>query len=107
MQQKEIRNKLTGAKMTFEQFHELNPEYKPRCYLPEIVEKAKTGKLKIEDVKNFYKLKGLTLDDFKDDTEVYSYNYWNFHHFGEFNEMSYIIEQHRKFILENYLKKKA
>lgn len=105
MRQKEIRPKFTGELMTLEEFHNLNPEFKERWYLPEILEKAKSNTLKLDDVKNFYKLKRLTLNDFKDDQQIYSYNYWNFHQGKGHTEMQYILDQHRLFILKNYLKK--
>ncbi len=76
--------------------------------LSDIERKAKGNFLKLEDVKTFYKLKGLSLNDFKDDQEVYSYNYFQMDEQIRscIGEMNYILEQHRNFILANIYKTK-
>jgi len=73
-----------------------------------IYKTAKGNYLKLSDVKMFYKLKGLTLNDLKDDIEVYSYNYFQMDEEIRkcIGEMNYCMEQHRNFILNNIYKTK-
>ena len=96
--------KLTGKEMTLEDFHAKNPEYKLKYDLHGIYDRAKRFKTTIEDAKQFYLIKGLSLDDFKDDFQFYSKEYQNQELIK--GEMLYITERFRKFIVENVFKNK-
>lgn len=103
----EIEIKLNGNEMTSEQYFAKYPEEKAKRELLEIFTKAKQGLVTFEDAKKFYKIKGLTGDDYKDDMQIYSHNYFAAHQDMGYSENSYCLEQHRKFILNNFLKNKA
>ena len=90
--------------MTIEDFHAKNPEYKLKYDLHGIYDRAKRYKTTIEDAKQFYLIKGLSLDDFKDDFQFYSKEYQNQKLIK--GEMLYITERFRKFIIENVFKNK-
>jgi hypothetical protein len=62
--------------ITIEQFFEKNPEYIQKKELSEIYGKAKTKKITIDDARQFYLIKGFTLNEFKDDMEYYSQNFY-------------------------------
>ena len=94
--------RLTGKEMTLEDFHAKNPEYKLKYDLHGIYDLAKRYKTTIEDAKQFYLIKGLSLDDFKDDFQFYSKEYQNQKLIK--GEMLYITERFRKFIVENVFK---
>ena len=96
--------RLTGKEMTLEDFHAKNPEYKLKYDLHGIYYQAKRYKTTIEDAKQFYLIKGLSLDDFKDDFQFYSKEYQNQKLIK--GEMLYITERFRKFIIENVFKNK-
>lgn len=96
--------RLTGKEMTLEDFHAKNPEYKLKYDLHGIYDRAKRFKTTIEDAKQFYLIKGLSLDDFKDDFQFYSKEYQNQELIK--GEMLYITERFRKFIVENVFKNK-
>lgn len=96
--------KLTGKEMTLEEFHAKNPDLKNRYSLNQIYIKAKEFKISIEDAKMFYKIKGLSLDDFKDDCEYFCI-LWN-KSSKVVPEIEYIKECFRRFILENIFKTK-
>lgn len=96
--------RLTGKEMTIEDFHAKNPEYKLKYDLHGIYYQAKRYKTTIEDAKQFYLIKGLSLDDFKDDFQFYSKEYQNQKLIK--GEMLYITERFRKFIIENVFKNK-
>ncbi len=96
--------RLTGKEMTIEDFHAKNPEYKLKYDLHGIYDRAKRYKTTIEDAKQFYLIKGLSLDDFKDDFQFYSKEYQNQKLIK--GEMLYITERFRKFIIENVFKNK-
>ena len=96
--------RLTGKEMTLEDFHAKNPEYKLKYDLHGIYDRAKRYKTTIEDAKQFYLIKGLSLDDFKDDFQFYSKEYQNQKLIK--GEMLYITERFRKFIIENVFKNK-
>lgn len=96
--------RLTGKEMTLEDFHAKNPEYKLKYDLHGIYDRAKRFKTTIEDAKQFYLIKGLSLDDFKDDFQFYSKEYQNQELIK--GEMLYITERLRKFIVENVFKNK-
>lgn len=100
--------KLTGKEITEQQFYNENPDQKIYSELRTIRNKALTNTLKLDDVKLFYTSKGLSLDDFKDDQEVYSYNYFQMDEEIRncIGEMNYILEQHMNFILANIYKTK-
>lgn len=98
---------LQGTEISLEEFLERNPEFKDKLKLATILDKCKNSTLKLDDVKEFYKIKGLTLNDFKDDCEVYSYNYFTFQQGKGFKEMQYILEEFRVWIIRNiYFSKK-
>jgi hypothetical protein len=97
--------KLTGKEITLEEFHSKNPELKDRYVLNQIYQKAKEFKISIEDAKTFYKVKGLSLNDFKDDCEYFCV-LWN-KTSKIVPEMDYIKECFRRFILENIFKTKT
>lgn len=62
--------------ITVEQFFEMNPEYKMKKELTELFHKAKSNKIVLSDAKKFYNIKGFNDNDFKDDMEFYSKNYF-------------------------------
>lgn len=96
--------RLTGNEMSLEDFHAKNPEYKLKYDLHGIYDRAKRFKTTIEDAKQFYLIKGLSLNDFKDDFQFYSKEYQNQELIK--GEMLYITERFRKFIVENVFKNK-
>lgn len=106
--QNQIKDKLTGKEITEAQFYNNNPDQKVYGELRTIRNKALNNVLKLDDVKLFYTSKGLTLNDLKDDIEVYSYNYFQMDEEIRkcIGEMNYCMEQHRNFILNNIYKTK-
>lgn len=104
----QIKHDLTGKEITKEQFLNNNPKEKVYSELREILYKATTNLLRIEDVKLFYKLKELTLNDFKDDSEIYCAEYHKLSDDlkGCIGEMNYILQKHKEFILANIYKTK-
>ena len=103
-ERKESDFRLTGKEMTLMQFHDSNPEYKKTFDLHAIFERAKIYKTTIEDAKQFYKIKELSLDDFKDDMEYFAKQYQNSE--KTIKEIQYITEMFRKFIIDNIFKTK-
>lgn len=100
--------KLRGKEITEAEFLERNPEFKERVRLRQLLELAKGGKITSEHAKEFYKLKGLTLDDVKEDMTVYSHNYFALPESQRelFTESQFINHQHCKFIIQNIFKNK-
>jgi len=76
--------------------------------LIDIYKRALKNKTTSEDAKEFYKLKGLTLDDVKEDMTVYSHNYFALPESQReiFTESQFINHQHCRFIIENVFKSK-
>lgn len=62
--------------MSVEEYYKRNPESAKRAMIKDIVEKAKTRRAKMPELKQFYKLKELTLNDLKDDMEALSKQYY-------------------------------
>lgn len=98
--------------ITLEQFFEMNPEYKMKKELTEIFTKAKSGKLTIQDAKKFYTIKGFSDNDFKDDMEFYSKNYFKLlnlkneatKEIDQLNMYVEMLENTDEIILEGYRK---
>jgi len=103
-----IQEKFSGKEITEAEFLERNPEFKERVRLRQLLELAKGGKITSEHAKEFYKLKGLTLDDVKEDMTVYSHNYFALPESQReiFTESQFINHHHCKFIIDNVFKSK-
>jgi len=96
--------RLTGKEMTLEEFHAKNPEYKAKYDLYNIYDRAKRFETTIEDAKQFFKLKGFSDGEFKNNFEFYAKEYQDQELIK--GEMLYITERFRKFIVENVFKNK-
>lgn len=68
--------RMNGTEMTLSQFFKKNPDFEKRTRLLEIGELAKINEAKLTHLKEFYKLKDLTLNDLKDDMESLSKQYY-------------------------------
>jgi hypothetical protein len=96
--------RLTGKEMTMEQFHAKNPEFKIKYDLHGIYGRAKKFETTIEDAKQFYKIKGLSDGDFKDDFQCFAKEYQNQKLIK--CEILFITESFRKLIIQNVFKTK-
>ena len=72
----ETKERFSGNEMSVEEFYKRNHEAAKRAMIKDIVEKAKTRRAKMPELKQFYKLKDLTLNDLKDDLEALSKQYY-------------------------------
>ena len=72
----ETKERFSGNEMSVEEFYKRNHEAAKRAMIKNIVEKAKTRRAKMPELKQFYKLKELTLNDLKDDMEALSKQYY-------------------------------
>lgn len=97
-------SKLDGHVMTLQEFHEKNPEFKKKYDLINILQRAKEYKTTIDDAKQFYKIKQLTLDDLKEDMAYFS-KLWQKSD-KSINEKGFINECLRRFIIDNIYKTK-
>lgn len=104
-ERKECDFRLEGNEITLKEFHENNPEFKAMYDLHAIFDRAKNFKTTIEDAKQFYKIKGLSSNDFKDDMECFAiqFNKAEYH----VNEIQFITECFRQFIIDNIYKTKG
>jgi len=108
-QQTEIPN-LSGQEMSADEFLKKYPEYAIRNELSEILIKAKTYKLELDDVKRFYEIKGLNkTDDVQEDMVVFSRKYYSLDEEIRKNipEMKFILMEFSKFVVNNYNKVKG
>jgi len=106
--QTEIPN-LSGQEMSADEFLKKYPEYAIRNELSEILIKAKTYKIELEDVKRFYEIKGLNkTDDVQEDMVVFSRKYYSLDEEIRKNipEIKFILMEFSKFIINNYNKVK-
>lgn len=62
----------SGNEITADQFFDLFPG---AAEIKRIVDSAKAGRLTSDEVKQFYKVKGMTINDYQDDYEAYVYNF--------------------------------
>lgn len=107
--QTEIPN-LSGQEMSADEFLKKYPEYAIRNELGEILIKAKTYKLELDDVKRFYEIKGLNkTDDVQEDMVVFSKKYFSLDEEIRNNipEMKFILMEFSKFVVNNYNKVKG
>jgi len=104
---KEVEYKLTGEERTLEEYYKRYPEEEKKLRVVAILDKAKQGKIRIDDIKEYYKNKGLTLNDLKDDMEVLSAKYQNMsvEYKSSMTENQYICLWACGFIKESWNKK--
>lgn len=100
--------RMSGKEMTESEFLEKYPEFKEKIRLRDLLILAKSGKITTKEAKEFYLMKTLTLNDFKDDCEIYSFDY---HSLPEdqkeiFTETQYLNYRHCNFIILNAYKTK-
>jgi len=100
--------RMSGKEMTEPEFLEKYPEYKDQIRLRDLLLMAKSFKITTKEAKEFYLIKELTLNDFKDDCEIYSGQY---HSLPEnekqcFTETQYLNNCHCSFIIQNFNKVK-
>jgi len=100
--------RMSGKEMTEPEFLEKYPEYKDQIRLRDLLLMAKSFKITTKEAKEFYLIKELTLNDFKDDCEIYSGQY---HRLPEnekqcFTETQYLNNCHCSFIIQNFNKVK-
>lgn len=100
--------RMSGKEMTEPEFLEKYPEYKDQIRLRDLLLMAKSFKITTKEAKEFYLIKELTLNDFKDDCEIYSGQY---HSLPEnekqcFTETQYLNSCHCSFIIQNFNKVK-
>lgn len=100
--------RMSGKEMTEPEFLEKYPEYKDQIRLRDLLLMAKSFKITTKEAKEFYLIKELTLNDFKDDCEIYSGKY---HRLPEnekqcFTETQFLNNCHCSFIIQNFNKVK-
>jgi len=101
--------RMSGKEMTEPEFLEKYPEYKDQIRLRDLLLMAKSFKITTKEAKEFYLIKELTLNDFKDDCEIYSGQY---HRLPEnekkcFTETQFLNNCHCSFIIQNFNKVKG
>lgn len=69
---------------------------------------SKNNTLTIDDVKDFYRIKGYTLDEFKEHQEIHAWNYVILYKgmTDVVSKSEYIAEENRKFVRNNIFKNK-
>lgn len=100
--------RMSGKEMTEPEFLEKYPVFKDQIRLRDLLLMAKSFKITTKEAKEFYLIKELTLNDFKDDCEIYSGKY---HRLPEnekqcFTETQYLNNCHCSFIIQNFNKVK-
>ena len=83
---------FSGKEQSATDFYESNPDYEQRKKISEILIKSRSNMLNMEDIKYFYKAKGFTLDDLKEDLAIVSKQYFDSNLVGYVSETKYIME---------------
>lgn len=105
----ENENHFSGKEISKEQFYKNNPEFEKRSRIKDLAEKAKLRKANMSDIKEFYKLKGLTLNDLKDDIQALTQQYYQFtdEERNVFSYQEYERQWINSFIIQNQYKVKS
>lgn len=103
---KEVQPKYTGMEISLTEFYARNPDMRERAELTEILNKALTNKITLDDIKNYYSYRGLTLDHLKDDMEAISKMYYQQPETEReyYSESQYILDYLTNFVKSSFNK---
>lgn len=104
--QKQLEYIPEKGDMTLVEYFKKNPEAKNKVLLHELLLKAKQYKCDANEAKMFYELKGMTGQDYKDDIEIISKQYFEMpeEHKKTYSESDHLKMWINQFIIENYNK---